>query len=43
MLWALFLDKIPTSKTKRAALWGLAGLLLTLVYFIYVLVTIGIV
>ncbi|CUI17959.1 hypothetical protein PNK_2363 [Candidatus Protochlamydia naegleriophila] len=42
MIWAIFLDKHPTKKTKNAGIFGLIVLLCTLVYFFYVLWTIGI-
>jgi Zn-dependent protease with chaperone function len=41
IIWALFFDKHPTKKTKKAALFGLIGLTLTVFYFAYVLLTIG--
>lgn len=42
MIWALYFDKHPTKKSLKAAKWGLIGLLLTLVYVVYVLSTVGI-
>ena len=41
-IWALFFDKHPTKKSYYGALYGLLGLVLTLIYFIYVLLTVGI-
>jgi len=41
MIWAVFLDKQPTKKTRRFAIFGLIALILTLFYFFYVLITIG--
>lgn len=41
ILWAIFFDKRPTKKTVTAAKWGLAGLILTLFYFFYVLWNFG--
>ncbi|MBA2368556.1 MAG: hypothetical protein H0V82_05990 [Candidatus Protochlamydia sp.] len=42
MIWAAFYDKAPTKKTKNASFIGLFVLGLTLIYFFYVLLTIGI-
>ena len=42
MLWAIFFDKRPTKKTYYGAITGLAGLVLTLFYFFYVLWAFGI-
>lgn len=42
-IWAAFFDKRPTKKSRRAAKIGLGLLILTLVYFFYVLGTIGII
>lgn len=36
-LWAIFLDKHPTSRTLKGAKFGLTGLIITLFYFAYVL------
>lgn len=41
-IWAIFFDKRPTKKSYYGAIAGLIGLLLTMVYFIYVLWTVGI-
>ena len=41
-LWAIFFDKRPTKKSYYGAIAGLIGLLLTLIYFFYVLLTIGV-
>lgn len=41
IIWALFFDKHPTSKSLKGAKYGLIGLLLTLFYFTYVLWTFG--
>lgn len=41
-LWAIFFDKNPTKKSFYGAIIGLIGLLLTLVYFFYVLWNFGI-
>lgn len=35
MLWAIFLDKHPTALSVKAAKFGLAGLILTVLYFIF--------
>lgn len=37
MIWAIYFDKHPTRKSLLAAKIGLAILLLTLIYFFYVL------
>ncbi len=42
MIWALYYDKRPTKRTLKAAKYGLIGLLLTLIYFFYVLLVWGI-
>jgi hypothetical protein len=42
MIWALFFDKYPTKTTLKGAKFGLIALSLTLLYFLYVLLTIGI-
>jgi hypothetical protein len=42
MIWALFFDRNPTKKTRIASLLGLTVLSLTLFYFFYVILTIGI-
>lgn len=34
-LWAIFLDKHPTKSSLRAAKLGLFGLILTVIYFIF--------
>lgn len=41
-IWALFFDKTPTDKSRKAAKWGLIGLILTLFYFIFVIWAFGI-
>lgn len=41
-VWAIFFDKNPTKKSRNGAIIGLVGLILTLFYFFYVLLTIGI-
>ena len=33
MIWAIYFDKKPTPKSVKAAKWGLAGLIATLLYF----------
>jgi len=40
-LWAIFFDKRPTRRSYYGSILGLAGLLLTLIYFVYVLWTYG--
>lgn len=42
MIWAIFFDKRPTKKSKFAAKVGFFLLLLTLIYFGYILITQGI-
>lgn len=41
-LWAIFFDKRPTKKTYYAGIIGFFILFLTLFYFAYVLLTVGI-
>lgn len=41
-IWAIFFDKRPTKRSRNGAIYGLIALCLTLVYFVYVLLTIGI-
>ncbi len=38
-LWAIFIDKHPTKLSVKAAKWGLCGLLLTVLYFIFTFAT----
>ena len=40
-IWAIFIDKRPTKKSYYGAIIGLICLLLTLVYFFYVLWAFG--
>lgn len=35
MIWAAYFDKRPTKLSVKAAKWGLFGLILTLVYFLF--------
>lgn len=42
IIWAIFFDKHPTKKSRNVAIFGLGALILTVFYFIYVLVTRGI-
>lgn len=42
MIWAIFFDKRPTKKTYYGAIFGLIGLLLTLIYFFYAIWKFGI-
>ena len=41
MIWAIFIDKNPTKKSRNGAIIGLIALILTLFYCIYVLWTVG--
>lgn len=41
MIWAIFFDKRPTKLSRKSAIAGLVGLILTVFYVIYVLTTIG--
>ena len=41
-IWAIFFDKRPTKLSLIASKIGLAGLILTVFYFVYVLWTYGI-
>lgn len=41
MIWTIFYDKHPTELSRRAAIFGLIVLLLTVAYLIYVLATQG--
>lgn len=43
MIWAIFFDKHPTKTSLRAAKWGLTGLIITLFYFFYTLLSTGII
>lgn len=40
-IWAIFFDKNPTQRSRNVAKYGLAALILTVFYFVYVLWTIG--
>lgn len=42
VIWAIFFDKHPTKMSRNGAIFGLIALCLTVVYFVYVLITIGI-
>jgi len=41
-IWAIFYHKYRTNTTRNVAIGGLIGLILTVFYVIYALVTIGI-
>lgn len=41
-IWAIFFDKNPTKRSRNGAIIGLTVLILTLFYFFYVLLTIGV-
>lgn len=41
-IWAIFFDKRPTKKSYYASVFGLIGLLLTLIYFGFTLWKFGI-
>lgn len=42
-IWAVFFDKRPTKKSYYGGVFGLIGLILTLFYFGYVLLTVGLI
>ncbi|MFN4174541.1 MAG: hypothetical protein ACK4HV_05505 [Parachlamydiaceae bacterium] len=42
MVWAGYLDKNPTNRSRKAARWGLFALSVTLIYFFTVLFFFGI-
>ena len=42
MIWAAFLDKHPTRKSRNGAKIGLVILSLTVIYVVYVLLTVGV-
>lgn len=42
MIWAIFFDKHPTKRSIRASKIGIGALIVTLFYFFYVIIALGI-